>query len=96
MKRSEVRPGVVAMLSLGGRKGAVRVTVVRGAFTSDPRKQAWVCEDSSGRYRTATPRQLQPMPVCRPHGALRIVSSQTGQTIDAGDVVIETTLHRLG
>ena len=62
MKRSEVRPGVVAMLSLGGRKGAVRVTVVRGAFTSDPRKQAWVCEDSSGRYRTATPRQLQPMP----------------------------------
>ncbi len=28
--------------------------------------------------------------------ALRIVSSEPGQTIDAGDVVIETTLHRLG
>ncbi len=27
---------------------------------------------------------------------LRVVSSEPGQTIDAGDVVIETILHRLG
>lgn len=29
-------------------------------------------------------------------GMLRVESSEPGQTIDAGDVVIETTLHRIG
>lgn len=108
MKQSQVKPGVVAMLSLGGRRGAVRVTVIRRALLSDMRRCEWVTEDSLGRLRHATSRQLQPMPhvACQTELAaaydahlsrsLRAGAAQPGQTIDAGDVIIETTLHRLG
>lgn len=117
MKQSQVKPGVRAMLSLGGRRGAVAVTVIRRALLSDMRRCEWVTEDSLGRLRHATSRQLQPMPPAtladmptdsrrgfnmvpdrdgKRAAFLRIVSSEPGQTIDNGDTVITTTLHRLG
>lgn len=107
MKQSQVKPGVVAMLSLG-RRGAVRVTV-RYQFTPERAGDVrWSVIDSSGQHHVATPRQLRPMPhvACQRELAaaydahlarsLRAGASQPGQTIDAGDVVITTTLHRLG
>lgn len=108
MKQSQVKPGVRAMLSLGARKGSVAVTVIRRALLSDMRRCEWVTEDSLGRLRRATSRQLQPLPaptVSTPAEqahyssfarSLRMLDARKGQTIDAGDVVIETTLHRLG
>jgi len=39
---------------------------------------------------------LAPIEVSPDGRTLTILSSEPGQTIDAGDVVIETTLHRLG
>lgn len=39
---------------------------------------------------------LAPIDVSSDGQTLTILSSEPGQTIDAGDVVIETTLHRLG
>lgn len=99
MKRADVKPGVVAMLSLG-RRGSIRVTVIRAAMLADidERPGAWVCEDANGRYRTATARQLSPCPVTSRDGALLgyVGPREPGQTIDAGDVVITTTLQRLG
>lgn len=99
MRQSQVKPGTVAILSLG-RRGAIRVTVIRAAMLADidQRPGAWVCEDANGRYRTATARQLQPCPVTDASGALLgyVGRGEPGQTIDAGDVVITTTLHRLG
>ena len=107
MKQSQVKPGVVAMLSLGHR-GAVRVTV-RYQFTPERAGDVrWSVVDSSGQHRVATPRQLQPMPAPtvsseseRAHyssfaATLRMLDARKGQTIDAGDVTITTTLHRLG
>ncbi len=61
MKQSQVKPGVYAMLSLGHR-GSVRVLV---RYQQTPRRAGdvrWACVDSSGVYRDATPRQLQPVP----------------------------------
>ena len=61
MKQSHVKPGTVAMLSLGHR-GSVRVTV-RYQFTPERAGDVrWSCVDSSGTHRVVTPRQLQPMP----------------------------------
>jgi hypothetical protein len=42
------------------------------------------------------PYELAPIDVSADGQTLTILSSKPGQTIDAGDVVIETTLHRLG
>ncbi len=39
---------------------------------------------------------LAPIEVSSDGQTLTILSSEPGQTIDAGDVVIETTLHRIG
>jgi hypothetical protein len=63
MKQSQVKPGTVAMLSLGHR-GAVRVTVryERTGFARLNGKTSYVCVDSSGVERTVSARQLQPMP----------------------------------
>ncbi len=102
MKQSQVKPGVRAMLSLSGRRGAVAVTVIRRGTSIH-----WECVDSSGRVYAATARQLRPMPAPTDrHGnaivesmradALKLAPGTAGQTIDLGDVVIETTLHRLG
>lgn len=63
MKQSEVKVGIIAMLSLG-RAGSVRVTVVRRAQW-EPGDDGvsvgryWLCEDSSGRHHVVTPRQLR-------------------------------------
>lgn len=108
MRQSQVKPGVVAMLRLPGKRGSVRVTV-RYQFTPERAGDVrWSAVDSSGTHRVVTPRQLQPMPapyVSTPaeqaHYAsfarsLRVLDASKGQTIDAGDVIIETTLHRLG
>lgn len=115
MKQAQVKPGVRALLSLG-KRGAVRVTVVElltaaGYRTYDGAvaigQPQWRCQDSSGRYHVATPRQLRPLPHVASQGELAAaydahlaqrlrVSSERGQTIDMGDTVIETTLHRLG
>jgi hypothetical protein len=105
MKQSQVKPGVRAMLSLGGRRGAVAVTVRfqwTGLSAMIHGSRHWCVVDSSGTERTVTARQLQPMPAPVPLGAheraafLRMSAGRPGQTIDAGDVVITTTLHRLG
>jgi hypothetical protein len=67
MKQSEVKPGICAMLSLGGRRGAVAVTVIRRARW-EPGDDGvsvgrhWLCQDSSERQHVVTARQLQPMP----------------------------------
>jgi hypothetical protein len=61
MKLAEVQPGTVAMLSLGGRRGAVRVTVL-----SRLERGRWSVVDYDGQQRTATARQLMPMPVSEP------------------------------
>lgn len=87
MKQSQVKPGVRAMLSLGGRRGAVAVTVQRRALISDmdQRPHVWVCEDSRGRLHSATARQLQPMPA---------PTDASGKVIGWGEssyVVIEET-----
>lgn len=112
MRQSQVKPGVVAMLSLG-RRGAVRVTVLelRSAEFSKAlgsSARLWAVQDSDARYHYVTTRQLRPMPPSKPdytetHGGivfeyrtLKCDAGRPGQTIDAGDVVIETTLHRLG
>lgn len=42
------------------------------------------------------PYELAPIDVSADGQTLTILDSSPGQTIDAGDVVIETTLHRLG
>lgn len=39
---------------------------------------------------------LRCIPFDQPHARLAMGKAEPGQTIDAGDVVIETTLHRLG
>lgn len=116
MKQSQVKPGVRAMLSLGGRRGAVAVTVVelftRAGYTTYDgsvtiAQAQWRCQDSLGRWHVATARKLQPMPAPTDrHGdlilasmrrdALKLAPAQPGQTIDNGDTVITTTLHRLG
>lgn len=71
MKQSQVKPGIHAMLSLGARKGSVRVTVIElftaaGYRTYDGSvtiaQPQWRCQDSGGRWHIATPRKLQPMP----------------------------------
>lgn len=62
MKQSQVKPGVYAMLSLGGRRGAVRVVVKYQRTPERAGDVRWAVEDSSGRWHTATPRQLQPVP----------------------------------
>jgi hypothetical protein len=103
MKQSQVKPGVRAMLSLGHR-GAVAVTVryERTGLARLNGKTTYVCVDSSGTERVVSARQLQPMPAPVPLDAheraafLRMSAGRPGQTIDAGDVVITTTLHRLG
>lgn len=71
-------------------------------------RDVWNVTDSSGHLRRATARQLSPMPAPvastpeeRAHYAtfdrsLRTLDARKGQTTDMGDVVIETTLHRLG
>lgn len=104
------------MLSLGGRRGAVAVTVVElqragNRVGSSASPDRWLCRDDSSdsfdRYHVATARQLRPLPLpVDRHGdailasmradALKLAPAQPGQTIDAGDVVITTTLHRLG
>jgi hypothetical protein len=105
MRQSQVKPGARALLSLG-RRGAVAVTVVRVHRASNrvgtsASAATWLVKDSSGGYHIATARRLQPLPVTDASGKLigyapRIESSEPGQTIDMGDSVIETTLHRLG
>lgn len=65
MKRSEVKPGVVAMLSLGGRRGAVAVTVIElisraSVVCAQP---LWLAVTSDGRDYHVTARQLRPLPV---------------------------------
>jgi hypothetical protein len=93
MKQSEVKPGVRALLSLG-RRGAVAVRVLCAWGTG----REWLAVDSSGREHTVTARQLRPLPVTDASGELIGYAgpAEPGQTIDAGDVVITTTLHRLG
>jgi hypothetical protein len=59
MKQSQVKPGVQAMLSLGGRRGAVAVTVLSLRWR---RPETWLVVDPNGKQHNATPRQLQPMP----------------------------------
>jgi len=78
MRQNQVKPGVIAMLSLGGRKGSIRVTVVElftaaGYTTYDGsvtlRAAQWRCQDSSGQWHVVTARQLKPMPApTDPHG----------------------------
>lgn len=103
MKQAQVKPGVRALLTLGHR-GAVAVTVLSLRWH---RPATWLVRDSSGNQYNATARQLRPLPPpTDPHGdailasmradALKLAPAQPGHTIDAGDVVIETTLHRLG
>lgn len=98
MKQSLVRPGTVAMLSLGGRRGSVRVTVryERTGLARLNGKTTYVCVDSSGTEHVVSARQLQPMPGFTIKGLPPCGPGRPGQTIDAGDVVITTTLHRLG
>lgn len=67
MKQSQVKPGVVAMLALPRKQGAVRVEVVslqrkgtRVGTSASPDR--WLVRDSSGAYHVVSPRQLQPMP----------------------------------
>ncbi len=106
MKQSHVKPGVRAWYR------NLAVLVRYQVTPRGPRDVRWVClHESSGREFEATPRQLQPIRglglVCAvDHSAyarmaesdrrLAVTSSEPGQTIDAGDVVITTTLHRLG
>ena len=100
MRQSQVKPGVRALLSLG-RRGAVAVTVRWQVTPERAGDVRWSVVDSNGTHRIVTPRRLQPLPVTDASGKLigyapRIESSEPGQTIDMGDSVIETTLHRLG
>jgi hypothetical protein len=113
MKQSQVKVGTVAMLSLGGRRGSVRV-VVRYQFRPERAGDVrWSClREATGEHFVATPRQLRPLPrgyafhpacdhdalerMLASDAALRAAKAEPGQTIDAGDVVITTTLHRLG
>lgn len=88
------------MLSLGGRRGAVRVTV-RYQFTPERAGDVrWSVVDSSGQHRVATPRQLRPLPAphydARAEHWLTAIDARKGQTLELDNVVIETTLHRLG
>ena len=69
MKQSQVKPGVRALLSLGHR-GAVAVKVEYQRTPERAGDVRWVCVDSSGVYRTATSRQLQPLPVTDASGKL--------------------------
>lgn len=62
MKQSQVKPGVRALLSLGGRRGAVAVTVVCRWTPERAGDVRWCVRDSSGVERTVTPRQLRPLP----------------------------------
>lgn len=62
MKRAEVRVGTEAMLSLGGRRGAVRVRVEGWTRLVGSKRLYWTCVDSSGRSYEATARQLQRTP----------------------------------
>ena len=112
MRQSQVKPGVHAMLSLGGRRGSVRVIVRYQRTPERAGDVRWACERASGdeQWFVATPRQLRPVTdwpaseqqaraaehyqFMRDH--FMTGPAEPGQTIDAGDVIIETTLHRLG
>jgi hypothetical protein len=60
MKQSEVKPGIHAMLTTGRNGSACAVTVEYERYWEGRRE--WVCVDSTGVYRTATARQLRPVP----------------------------------
>lgn len=64
-----------------GWKGVIKLTP-HAALEADP---FWVFSDHLARMRR---------PVSG--DSLSVKSSEPGQTVDAGDVVITTTLHRLG
>lgn len=126
MKQSQVKRGVRALLSLGGKRGSIAVTVQylkHPKFTTTVdgkanRVELWAVSDSSDRWYVVSARQLRPLPVSDASGkvigyagadggvyppiagkrfaGLGYVSVEPGQAIDAGDVVITTTLHRLG
>lgn len=66
MRQSQVKPGVRALLSLGGRRGAVAVTVIYQFRPERAGDVRWSVVDSSGTHRVATPRQLRPLPAPTP------------------------------
>lgn len=79
MKQSQVKPGVRALLSLGGRRGAVAVTVVELSRTgnrvgSSASPDRWLVRQTGGvnvgAYHVATARQLRPLPVTDASGKL--------------------------
>jgi hypothetical protein len=92
MKASDIRPGQFAITRVSGTRK--RVTIL--GYSEDKVNVVVRVQDTRNLvYRT--PRQLSVATADLGHNrALRVVSSAPGQTIDAGDVVITTTLHRLG
>lgn len=92
MKRSEVKPGVRAMLSLGRRRGAVAVTVLRRAQW-EPGDDGvsvgryWLCEDSSERQHVVTARQLQPMPAPTDKHGNAISAAALARYADDGSII---------
>lgn len=112
MKQSQVKPGVYAMLSLGRRgsvrvlvryqhtprrAGDVRWAVVDSSGTyheATPRRLQPVPDGPTSLQQEMAQEHHAFM---RDHFAfIKVGAGKPGQTIDAGDVVIETTLHRLG
>lgn len=87
MKASDIRPGSFAITRVSGTRK--RVTILGW---SNDRVSVVVRVQDTRNLIYRTPRQLTVVPVA----ALAVTSSAPGQTIDAGDVVITTTLHRLG
>lgn len=87
MKSSAIQPGSFAIARVSGTRK--RVTIL--GWSEDKVNVVVRVQDTRNLvYRT--PRQLTAVPA----PVLAVTSSAPGQTIDAGDVVITTTLHRLG
>lgn len=87
MTALDIKPGAYAVTRVSGTRK--RVTIL--GWSNDHVSVVVRVQDTRNLiYRT--PRQLTA--VVAP--VLSIQSSAPGQTIDAGDVVITTTLHRLG
>lgn len=87
MRALDVKPGSFAITRVSG--APKRVTIL--GWSEDKVNVVVRVQDTRNLvYRT--PRQLTAVPA----PVLSVTSSAPGQTIDAGDVVITTTLHRLG
>ncbi len=92
---------VIVMKALDIKPGATATTVVSGTRKqvtilgwSNDRVNVVVRVRATGNQIYRSPRQLTL--ITRLPSELAVTSSAPGQVIDAGDVVITTTLHRLG